>query len=1396
MRYFIGVLCAFLPATLMAQYTTNGTATSLGSDCFRLTNATATQNGSVWANTPISLNNSFDIKGQIFLGCSNGGADGMTFTLQTTGTTTTGGNGGGLGYQGITNSVAVEFDTYQNATPQADPFFDHLALISGGSVNHTGPTSLAAPVSILPGNANAEDCQYHDVRFIWDPNNNLFEVYVDCQLRLTYNGDIRTALGGSTTAFYGFTGATGGLFNQQEACFLDDDQPGSAIAITLCPNDSLTLSAGPGSDHNWSPSAGLSTTTGQTVQAFPSVSTVYLVSYIDDCGFSLTDTFDFTVLPANPIPVDLGFDFTLCPLEDSLLDPGLPSSYTYTWQDGSTNPTLTAVGPGTYFVEVRDGCNVGRDTVVVGLGSIPTPTFFLQDSICVSELTNLSLTSSVISGATYNWDLDGATLLSGGPTTPQQLFWPTPGTKTVCLTVDQLGCVVGPICQTIEVKELPLVLIDPVADTCETGNSFDFNVVVVGDTPDVFQWNFGGSALPALGSGFDPGPVTYQTPGPKTVSLTVFRDGCQSAAPATVSFEVLTEPEAVFSPSSGEICAFEEVSFNYNGPPIAGQAYAWDFGSAAVPTSSTLPNPFAVRYLTPGKKAVTLTVQRGPCIATFTDTIIVQPSPIVNAGRDTFFCEGDGGVPLQGLASGGFGPLSYVWTCDRAPNCGFDSTGTLSPTVNPDVATPTEEVVFYFEAVDSAGCRSNLDSVVVTVKAKPRIDAGPDLSICPLPAPGGILQGGPAPTNTVPIVSWQWTPTSGLGSPTEPSTFARPDSTTIYTLRATAFNGCTSDATTLDTLSTAAVVVKDKLHPFAGPDTGICKGESIQLQAFASGAGPNYEYFWTGSPGGNLSDPTSPTTFASPSQTTIYRLVVSSNGCDSDGDDILVQVDAVPTVSPGNSRSACQFEPIQLDALSGGVIDADSNTTYTWSPAAGLSDPNVRKPIATPSQSTVYSVFATSQFGCVSDTQSVLLELKPTPLVNLLYQDTTVCEDDTLTLVANHTFSTAPTQQVNYRWLPTDFGYELLADSVVRFSPSRNGFVVVEAFTSSGDCGTRDSVFLEVNPAIKVEASILDTNQFCQGLSTRLLATGGVGNASFEWSPAAGLDDPTRNNPVATPAQSSTYVVRASEGACEAFDSVSLTVNPKPQLDFVYGRAVGCGDLEMSFEARTEFATALVWDFGDSSTLSNLPNPEHVYDSIGTYTVTLLGISEQGCVDSFSRGPIEVFPINLADFDSEPDTTAPILPTNPVIFSDSSTGAVAWLWDFGDGGMSTAANPTHRFNRPGEYAVTLTITDSIGCTYSVTKGLYEILSPDALLPTVFTPNGDGSNDVFRVTYGGEESFGLKIVDRWGREVFTASDPSDGWNGTLPDGSEAKAGVYFYTVNIGNGYFKRSLSLLR
>ncbi|MEY4904184.1 MAG: hypothetical protein RLZZ292_1999, partial [Bacteroidota bacterium] len=298
------------------QFVLNGSATYLGGDCYRLTPASQSKVGSVWYGQKINLNKNFEASFELNFGCIDfDGADGIAFVLQPI-STAIGSLGGGLGYQGVTPSLEVEFDTYRNccagpgstsAASANDPTQDHIAIMQNGITNHLSTNNLAGPVDIITGK-NAEDCQFHKVRISWDAKQKRITAYVDCIQKVTYQGDIVASIfNNDPNVFLGFTAATGGSVNVHQICFkyvsfLDQIQD-----QTICDGAKVQLAAPPDfATYDWSPKQTVSNPTSRNPVFSPTKTTRYTVTMADACGFTVKDTVDLTV-----VKLDFDVDTTI-----------------------------------------------------------------------------------------------------------------------------------------------------------------------------------------------------------------------------------------------------------------------------------------------------------------------------------------------------------------------------------------------------------------------------------------------------------------------------------------------------------------------------------------------------------------------------------------------------------------------------------------------------------------------------------------------------------------------------------------------------------------------------------------------------------------------------------------------------------------------------------------------------------------------------------------------------------------------------------------------------------------------------------------------------------------------------------------------------------------------------
>jgi gliding motility-associated-like protein len=173
----------------------------------------------------------------------------------------------------------------------------------------------------------------------------------------------------------------------------------------------------------------------------------------------------------------------------------------------------------------------------------------------------------------------------------------------------------------------------------------------------------------------------------------------------------------------------------------------------------------------------------------------------------------------------------------------------------------------------------------------------------------------------------------------------------------------------------------------------------------------------------------------------------------------------------------------------------------------------------------------------------------------------------------------------------------------------------------------------------------------------------------------------------------------------------------------------------------------------------------------GLYDIGLTVSTPQGCSsDTSLPGLISVSLPPDAGFSVSSSEVTVISPS--VDFTDRSTGnPVQWQWDFGDGTFSSDQNPSHTFfsDTAGVYEVQLMVANFSGCTDTVSLYVEVRAEMSFYMPNCFTPNGDGTNEVFSAYGRGIKEYHLMIFDRWGDLIWQTQDIQEGWNGIANDG---------------------------
>ena len=437
----------------------------------------------------------------------------------------------------------------------------------------------------------------------------------------------------------------------------------------------------------------------------------------------------------------------------------------------------------------------------------------------------------------------------------------------------------------------------------------------------------------------------------------------------------------------------------------------------------------------------------------------------------------------------------------------------------------------------------------------PTISISPTLSAVCLNSPTTLNT---SSTNTS---TYKWSPSTNLTSSTAAKPIATPTVTTTYTVTATSANGCTATSSTVITVNPLPTAS-------AGSAQTICASASANLKATGG-----TKYSW--SPTTGLTTPTTATTIATPTATTLYTVsVTDGNGCSKTAS---VNV----TVSPLPNVSATTPNPVCANATTASFgISSPGSSTYSWSPTTGLSNPTSATTTATPTATTTYTV--TGKLGICSATSSVVVIANPLPSAG-----------PAQAICLNNSTNLSATGGITYSWAPAS-SLSVTNISNPKATPTATTTYTLSA-TSANGCTATSSTVITVNPLPTASAGKDQT--ICANASANLIATGGT---TYSWAPATGLATPTAATITVTPTVTTAYTVTVTNANnCSASASVNVIVNPIPRIMIspLSGSTTICAGGSATLSAGGS-SNSYIWT-------GNLPNGSSVSPTTTTtYTVT------------------------------------------------------------------------------------------------------------------------------------------------------------------------------------------------
>ncbi len=433
--------------------------------------------------------------------------------------------------------------------------------------------------------------------------------------------------------------------------------------------------------------------------------------------------------------------------------------------------------------------------------------------------------------------------------------------------------------------------------------------------------------------------------------------------------------------------------------------------------------------------------------------------------------------------------------------------------------------------------------------------------------------------------------------------------------------------------------------------------------------------------------------------------------------------------------------------------------------------------ISNPTEGTDYQIMYIIPGFC-ADTHVQHVEVWELPKTDFTFEN--VCLGNNANFIDNTYINNGSIQSIS--WDLGD-GNTIQNVSNLLHMYEQSGFysIVLEAVSSNG---CKQSVqkdihiypsplaqFIANNTCINTQPISIENTSILNGSNTLIYHWNmGDGNVSTEFEP---------NFEYANAGAYYISLVVENEFGCTNEKTNMITIYDVPKGVVTSTKRNNCGNLCTDIQFESDQNILYIYDWSISNDLYNfdIANPVFCLNKPGTYSYELKITTQEGCSKVFSEDDFfEVFNIPIADYVASEYET--VLLNNSIDFSDKSSLATQWYWDFNDGYYSQEQNPTHTYIDTGTYQVMLVVYSKNECSDTLYKTVKIFPEFSIYVPNAFTPNGDYVNDSFGpVVFGINPSeYKFQIFDRWGKQLFTTSDIHEQWNA-----ENFKQDVYVYKI---------------
>lgn len=1088
-----------------------------------------------------------------------------------------------------------------------------------------------------------------------------------------------------------------------------------------CPGLSVNLGGSPTAQggtpnytYDWDYGLLLSDSTIANPIATTNESAIFTLKVTDDAGCIKYDQATVKMLK-----VDAGSDASICPGQSSVnIGDSAPfpasTGVTYSWSPTTglacatcaqtiANPSVTTEYELT--ATLSGGVCVVKDTVVVHVVSPPASNFAGTDKyLCIGESTTLGLTAE--SGFSYSW-MPSKYLSSYNIAQPETEFdngYPLPNPYSYIVTATKEGCTF-----TDEVK----VYIQHSGLMAGADNYCGPRTVGLSDQTSNINETFTWTKISGDGSILGPTNTSTTIVSATTSGNTVY-ELTSTFMGHTCTDTVIVPDSCGTNSSSCSLSLFPSTCVQQNDIVTATElnnragTITW---SPCTGLSTCTGASVTITDNIPRVLTATFTSSLDPSF-TCTQSIYVNYPYPDKIAKDTILCPPQtaclGSSPISGLTYQWYDPNNDL-TCD---DCSNPCTGAGGS---------------YFVTITNTTSQCHIVDTADVVIRTPQANAGPDLQVCSNAivtiGDNDIVQGYQylwSPSNA------PWRNSTNQYTP-NPDVFVASELEFIVTVT-DLVTGC-FDKDTMNTYITSG----PPITAVAGPDTAVCKGSGVQLGITPN---PSLIYSWSPSTGLSCTDCANP--IASPTVNTTYSCSYTYAGdcAISYSDDVNVTVNEL-VIDLGLDVNYCEGE----DEVELGSSLPLGMTSYSWSPATGLSDIDTRITFAYPTANTTYTVTVVDLNGC-SDTDEVTVNVSKRPFAGT---NINKCFDG---LPIELGSSSNP---ATVTWSPTD-NLSCTTCSQTTFTPTAFGtYTIIATITGAPGCIEPQANVVTIN--------LMETPSVELGTPITYCPTGGpvnIGNNApsgmdaYTWSPSNYLSSTTAQNPTSTSPVSTVYELKVQLGLC--YDIDSIEVNPAIAPIAGPNRTACKGDAVLLGSASNPAGTT--WTPISGLSCTTCAQPTFTANTAGSHTFTA-SYDDNGCIQTKN------VTINVVQEPTPPFGNPSSICQNACVqIGGTAQSGKSYLWSPTTGlNDPTISNPTACLGTTNE-VYTVVVTDlSTNCTATktVVASVYNVSAPSINVPQVEVCLGENGQFNPSVT-GGSGNYSYFWTPSSGISNNAISDP--------------------------------------